>query len=87
MQPVVVGVGGWQVPGVDRRSGNANDSNQTTDQRYVLRSVGKVISVSLETVEGVAGVGLMKRVEVDRLVYNPYRLNGHESRFIDNYGR
>ena len=29
----------------------------------------------------------MKRGEVDRLVYNPYRLSEYELRFTENYGR
>ena len=43
-QPVGVGVGGWPVPGEDRRSGIANDPNRTDVQRYVLRLTGKVIN-------------------------------------------
>lgn len=44
----------------DRRSGIVNVSDRTDDARYMLRSTGKVISVSLEMVEiveGLAGVG------------------------------
>lgn len=36
---------------------------------------------------GCRGWGLMKRAEVDRLVYNLDRLTGYELRFIENYGR
>ena len=69
-------MGGWPVPGEDRGSGIANNPNRTDDQQYILRSVGKVISVSLETVAVLPGVGVNETGEVDRLVYNPYRLNG-----------
>ncbi len=40
----------------DKRSGIVNDPNRTDDPQYILRLIGKVISVSLETVEIVAGL-------------------------------
>ena len=40
----------------DKRSGIVNDSNRADDPQYILRLLGKVISVSLETVELVAGL-------------------------------
>ena len=38
----------------DKRSGIVNDPNRADDPQYILRLIGKVISVSLETVEIVA---------------------------------
>ena len=35
----------------DKRSGIVNDPNRAADPQYILRLIGKVISVSLETVE------------------------------------
>ena len=40
----------------DQRSGIVNDPNRADDQEYIVRLLGKVISVSLETVEIVAGL-------------------------------
>ena len=40
----------------DKRSGIVNDPNRADDPQYILRLLGKVISVSLETVELVAGL-------------------------------
>ncbi|MDE0310654.1 MAG: hypothetical protein OXI52_00205 [Caldilineaceae bacterium] len=40
----------------DKRSGIVNDPNRADDPQYILRLIGKVISVSLETVEIVAGL-------------------------------
>ena len=40
----------------DKRSGIVNDPNRGDDSEYILRLVGKVISVSLETVEIVEGL-------------------------------
>ena len=40
----------------DKRSGIVNDPNRADDQEYIVRLLGKVISVSLETVEIVAGL-------------------------------
>ena len=40
----------------DKRSGIVNDPNRAEDPQYILRLIGKVISVSLETVEIVAGL-------------------------------
>ena len=45
----------------DKRSGIVNDPNRPDDPQYILRLLGKVISVSLETVkivEGLAGLGV-----------------------------
>ena len=47
----------------DKRSGIVNDPNRGDDPQYILRLIGKVISVSLETVEIVAslpGLGIGK---------------------------
>ena len=44
----------------DKRSGIVNDPNRADDPQYILRLIGKVISVSLETVkivEGLPGAG------------------------------
>ena len=40
----------------DRRSGIVNDPNRADDEEYIVRLVGKVIAVSLETVEVVEGL-------------------------------
>ena len=40
----------------DKRSGIVNDPNRADDPQYIVRLVGKVISVSLETVDIVAGL-------------------------------
>jgi len=40
----------------DKRSGIVNDPNRPDDPQYILRLIGKVISVSLETVEIVTGL-------------------------------
>ena len=40
----------------DKRSGIVNDPNRADDPQYIVRLIGKVISVSLETVEIVAGL-------------------------------
>jgi predicted helicase len=40
----------------DKRSGIVNDPNRPDDPRYVVRLIGKVIAVSLETVEVVEGL-------------------------------
>ena len=40
----------------DKRSGIVNDPNRGDDSEYILRLIGKVISVSLETVEIVEGL-------------------------------
>ena len=44
-----------------------------------MRLTGKEFSVSLDAAEIVGACrrwGLVKRAEVDRLVYNPYKLTG-----------
>ena len=44
----------------DKRSGIVNDPNRADDPEYIVRLIGKVVAVSLETVGncgGVAGVG------------------------------
>ena len=40
----------------DKRSGIMNDPNRADDPQYIVRLIGKVISVSLETVKDCAGV-------------------------------
>ena len=40
----------------DKRSGILNDPNRAEDPEYIVRLIGKVISVSLETVKIVAGL-------------------------------
>jgi predicted helicase len=45
----------------DKRSGITNDPNRSDDPQYILRLIGQVITVSLETVEivrSLAGLGL-----------------------------
>ena len=41
---------------VDKRSGIVNDPNRADDEEYIFRLVGKVVAVSLETVEIVEGL-------------------------------
>ena len=45
---------------VDRRSGIENNPNRTEDPEYILRLIGQVITVSLETVEIVNGLPALK---------------------------
>ena len=40
----------------DKRSGIVNDPNREDDERYIVGLIGKVIAVSLETVEIVEGL-------------------------------
>ena len=40
----------------DKRSGIVNDPNRAADPQYIVRLIGKVITVSLETVDIVAGL-------------------------------
>jgi predicted helicase len=40
----------------DKRSGIVNDPNRADDERYILRLVGQVITVSLETQRIIAGL-------------------------------
>jgi hypothetical protein len=40
----------YQVP-TDKRSGITNDRNRVADPQYILRLIGQVITVSLETVK------------------------------------
>ena len=40
----------------DKRSGIVNDPNRGDDREYIVRLIGKVISVSLETVEITEGL-------------------------------
>ena len=41
---------------IDKRSGIVNGPNRADDPQYILRLLGKMISVSLETVKGVEGL-------------------------------
>ena len=43
----------------DKRSGIVNDPNRADDPQYILRLLGQVISVSLETVKIVAGLPVL----------------------------
>ena len=43
----------------DKRSGIVNDPNRAEDERYILRLIGQVITVSLETMEIVKGLPSM----------------------------
>ena len=45
---------------VDKRSGIKNDPNRAEDPEYILRLIGQVIAVSLETVEIVKGLPALK---------------------------
>ena len=45
----------------DKRSGIVNDPNRADDEEYIVRLIGKVVAVSLETVgivEGLPGLGI-----------------------------
>ena len=44
---------------VDKRSGIKNDPNRVEDPEYILRLIGQVITVSLETVDVVNGVSAL----------------------------
>ena len=49
---------------VDKRSGIVNDPNREDDPQYIVKLIGRIITVSVETIEicgGIAGV----RVEVE----------------------
>jgi predicted helicase len=47
----------WEkVEMADKRSGIINDPNRLNDAQYIVRLIGKVITVSLETVKIVAGL-------------------------------
>lgn len=41
---------------VDKRSGIVNDPNRADDPQYIIQLIGKVIAVSVETVEIVDGL-------------------------------
>ena len=41
---------------IDKRSGIVNDPNRADDPQYILRLIGKVVSVSLEKVRAVDGL-------------------------------
>ena len=43
----------------DRRSGIVNDPNRSDDPQYIVRLIGKVITVSLETMKIVKGLPLL----------------------------
>jgi predicted helicase len=43
----------------DKRSGITNDPNREDDAQYILRLIGQVITVSLETVKIVGGLPLL----------------------------
>ena len=48
----------------DKRSGIINDPNREDDPQYIVKVIGKVITVSLETVEIVEGLpGLGNNIE------------------------
>ena len=48
----------------DKRSGIINDPNREDDPQYIVKLIGKVIAVSLETVEIVEGLpGLGNKIE------------------------
>ena len=41
---------------IDKRSGIVNDPNRANDPQYIVKLIGKVITVSLETVKVVEGL-------------------------------
>ena len=44
---------------VDKRSGIENDPNREEDAEYIVRLIGQVITVSLETVDIVNGLPVL----------------------------
>ncbi len=46
----------------DKRSGIVNDPNRAADPRYIVNLIGKVISVSLETVEIADGLPVLRTI-------------------------
>ena len=53
----------------DKRSGIINDPNREDDPQYIVKLIGKVITVSLETVEiveGLPGLGITEKESVDQ---------------------
>lgn len=52
----------------DGRSGIVNDPNRPEDEQYILRLIGQVITVSLETVEIVGGLRPLEIVGVEEVV-------------------
>lgn len=47
----------------DKRSGITNDPNRPDDPEYIVRLLGQVITVSLETVKVVAGLPALEKVD------------------------
>jgi len=47
----------------DKRSGITNDPNRADDPQYTVRLIGRVITVSLETVKLVRSLGLKSLLE------------------------
>ena len=45
---------------VDKRSGIVNDPNREDDPQYIVKLIGRIITVSLETVEIVEGLPGLK---------------------------
>ena len=45
---------------IDKRSGIVNDPNRAEDTEYIVRLIGQVITVSLETVDIVKGLPALK---------------------------
>jgi len=43
----------------DQRSGIVNDPNRSDEPQYIVRLIGKVITVSLETMKVVKGLPLL----------------------------
>ena len=48
----------------DKRSGITNDPNRPDDSQYIVRLIGQVITVSLETIELVRTLGLNVLLEL-----------------------
>ena len=42
---------GLSIIKIDKRSGIINDPNQLDDEEYIVHLIGKIVTVSLETVE------------------------------------
>ncbi len=50
----------------DKRGGITNDPNRADDPQYILRLIGQVITVSLETVKIVAGLPILQSAEMSK---------------------
>ena len=57
----------------DKRSGIINDPNREDDPQYIVKLIGKVIAVSLETVEIVEGLPGLEIPEKESVEHESYK--------------